>query len=317
MCLPPCRRMITLYTVGCNEECLWYDKLTIMKITIPPYSVSPLIQKTFIALGLATFVVETAGALYSFIMGTASGPFDPSMLRMLPGMLLPALLFVLAFFVSSKSASRRWRFFIATMFTSAILVIQQVALVVFYALLTPTMESADVPVPWYLRHADLLSLAPVVIAVVGLLWFLKKRSFAHEPATPRLQVMYIATLAVSFVVLLGTVIWENLKPSPYGAMDSSSVLVSVLMPTVVPIVLFLIAFLTAKKGTPLWNKVFVSMIYVTIAVFVSVSFGAGLMLVNQLNPEVLSMDVANYGSMIAAAVTFIAIVVWHKKCRAY
>lgn len=288
-----------------------------MKITLPPYSVTPLLQKTFIMLGVATFLVQTAGMLYGFIMGEISAPFDIEMLRMLPGMLLPALLFVLIFLLSGKAAPRRSRAFIAAIVTSTVLIIQQVVLMAVYTAAAPTMAQGDMPVSWLVRHADILSLVPVALATAGLVWFLKKRNLASTQATPRLQAVYIATVCVSYIVMLSMTIWENLQPTPYGSMDTLTLLSSILIPVLVPVVLFLVGFLTAKKKTPVWNKVFIGLIYVTIGVFVSTIFGAGLMLLSQVNPGLISMDIVNYSSMIAAAVAFIGIVIWHKKRHAY
>jgi hypothetical protein len=206
--------------------------------------------------------------------------------------------------------------FLATLLTSAVLIIQQVFLMGIFVVGAPTIGKEAVDVPAYLNYADLISLIPVVVATVGLLWLMKKRSLSREPATPRVQAVYITTFGVSYVLLLAMNIWEAIKPSPYGTMDFLSVIASMLIPMLIPAVVFLITYMLAKKTTPAGGRVFVGLLYTTIAVFVSVSFGAGLMLLSQLNSAVISMDAANYGSMLASAASFIGIIIWHKIRRA-
>jgi hypothetical protein len=287
-----------------------------MKKKITTYTVSSLLQKTYIILAVLAFAVMAAGMIYSVIHFSQSTMFTATLLPMLTGVILPVLVFVVAYLLFEKSASRRWRVFKAMTLATIAIVIQQVLLMVFYFFAQSPQYEAEAA-SLYMPLGELIPAVVAVLAAAGVAMYIKEQNKTVDQASPRLQAIYVGAIAIPYFLFSGLTVWQSLIPTSYGSMDILSLIASILIPALVPAALFLIVFFTAKKATPVWSKVFLGTVYVTLAVFVSVIFGSGLTFISQLFPALVSMDVAMNSSMIAAAVVFIGIILWHKKAHAF
>jgi hypothetical protein len=238
-----------------------------MKTKPSTYSVSRLVQKTFILLALGAYVVQISG-LWSVFYNVYSGGWRPSQFTwvILSSTVLPLVLFAIAYVSTRHKSPLLWRVFESSLFTIIGLLLQIIASHLMMATVDVVASTTNAwigdVVLWYEILPLVLTLIAYVIVTLG--W----RGHAKPDTTgltSSVQRLYVFALAGALTAMVGTMVYRMMLQYPSNP-NLSSYLISSVQMVVLPVALFVAAFVTGPKKLPQLARVFDGLLFTTMGI---------------------------------------------------
>lgn len=223
------------------------------------YVVSPLIQKLFIGLGVAGYGMQLATTVPIFLI-VYGGDWQLSQFTyfVAESILLPLILFGLAYAAGSKKMTQLQRTFRAMFLAVLGLAVQVIATqliqIVMESALVHTGAYMDVYV-WYQAVTSLVVLTAYAL-VVRRVWGVKPAKNAVEL---RLQRLFVATVGIAFAVMLAITLYRVLAQYPSNP-NLSGFFAGAIQSLGLPAVMFGLAYAAGSQKVSQLGRVFGGML---------------------------------------------------------
>lgn len=274
-------------------------------------------QKTFIITAALAYLVQAVmiGQLFTNMITMQSFDLGSWLMYPITAVILPLLAFVVVYFVGGKKNTKLWRLcqasLVAFLAVSAEAFLSAVNTVVFRNQLGFGGTPAE-------SGAMFLQLIPMTLTLLltaaAALW-LRSQNKVQGDATPVFQKVFVIlfpSLAVAQIAVMMLGSWGD------GASDQYSdpgMIVGVLTTFIVPAIVLGIMYLLTSKQKTIWARIFVSVTYLIIGIFLMMVFMLVSYQMSSLYVEVMNDAtnglISNIASLLGLA-SFIALVVVHK-----
>ena len=230
---------------------------------------NPLLQKVFIALCVCVYVFQAITFYEISIPMHLSDVYSDGLrlssyfLLVLESMLLPLVLFVIAFYSIPKNKGSLQRVFESSFFTVMGLLLQIIIVQIVTIILDISKNSFDGSTILLPQLIPLL--AVVLIYLLALLRYKRMRLLDSPLAIPPLQKTFIWLAGGAFVSFAVLIIYQIIQQYPSNPNVSAFLLTS-LENFVLPSLLFVVAYITSSKGLLHTNRLFQASLFMVMGV---------------------------------------------------
>lgn len=224
-----------------------------MKTKKPGYTVPLLMQKAFVMLGLLTYLVAAGTNIFMLTAAYGSRPVrvSPFLVGVLESVLLPVILFCLAYFTSRSTMPKLWRSFESLVLIAAASLLEMIAGTILMFVPIPAGD---------LSLAALYQIIPGVVVLLSfsvmLLWH-RRVLVKKAPLSPEIQRLFVALSLTAFIANTAMIlasIWQQLPHNP----NLSGFYVSMAETIGLPILLFAGTYFCLPKTLRPLNRLFES-----------------------------------------------------------
>jgi hypothetical protein len=247
-------------------------KLAAKRVAKVTPGISRTTQITFIIAAIASYVIQTAGTLQSvFSMPDIAGSFSRWIpVFMIDSILTPLLLFVFAYIVLRRSATKVSRVFKATLAALIGVIMSYITNLMFMEVFRQPLGYGDSPATWTSPFVQMIPMvAGILCAVLITIYIFKRVKDKEFTASRNVQKVLIRIVIFTFVANFLVSVAGVLNGTNNGYMNASEALWSFAASTLTILVPMAIIYFMASKSRTKLVRIMNAMLYLFIFMFIT------------------------------------------------
>lgn len=278
----------------------------------PSESVSRLTQKTFIITAFIAYLAQAFTVAQSYVaLNFRNIPFTGVDLYSIQTVILPPLLVALVYFILGKQATKMKRMFQSVLLATVVLVFQSFVTMINYDVFRHPLGYAYTSATAYSIWLELIPVVISLLLATILGWYFRRSVAGRAKASSSfLQKMFIISMPLSIIGSIIMTFFAMMGAEPTDA--DSSYLIGNLSSLIVPAIVLAALYVLTAKSRAKTERLFVAMLYLTIAAFVIVTLSSIFSVAYWWQDASMNTVQFTFVPEIVGLVIFGVIVAWHK-----